>query len=105
MGNHPTPELINLDAAAANTAAVHSYNAEYETTIEIRKNKYMNNMVEQDHRGPKRVIKPMLGFKSFTSAKKTIVGIELAHMLRKGQARPEFAGKLTPAQQFYKLAA
>lgn len=100
-----TPELINVDKARANTAAINSYNEDHETDIEVRQNKYMNNIVEQDHRGPKHIINPMMGFKSFGSAKSTIAGIELVHMLRKGQACPEFAQNLTPVEQFYKLAA
>ena len=47
--------------------------------------KYLNNFVEQDHRGVKRVTRPMLGFKSFEAAQSTLVGIELMHMLRKRQ--------------------
>ena len=53
--------------------------------ITIRQIKYLNNIVEQDHRHIKRIIKPTLGFKSFASAKATIAGIELHHMLKKGQ--------------------
>lgn len=102
---HGTPELVNIDKSGANKAGLNLLNEEQETNIEIRQNKYMNNIVEQDHRGPKRIIKPSLGFKSFNSAQRTIAGIELCHMLRKGQACPEFAENLTPAEQFYKLAA
>jgi transposase-like protein len=47
--------------------------------------KYLNNIVEQDHRGVKRVTRPMLGFKSSKAAQSTLAGIELMHMLRKGQ--------------------
>lgn len=61
-----------------------------------------NNIVEQDHRAIKRAVRPMLGFKSFWSAAITLAGIELMHMIRKGQLKA--AGKLRPAQQFYSLA-
>ena len=61
-----------------------------------------DNIVEQDHRAVKRVVRPMLGFKSFRSAAATIADIELRHMIRKGQMRA--TGKLRPAQQFYALA-
>ncbi len=47
--------------------------------------KYLNNIIEQDHRFIKRKVKPMLGFGSFESAEKTIAGIEIMHMIRKGQ--------------------
>ena len=53
--------------------------------ITIRQIKYLNNIVEQDHRHIKRITNPMLGFKSFASAKATIAEVELHHMLRKGQ--------------------
>jgi putative transposase len=49
----------------------------------IRQVKYVNNVVEQDHRGVKWVTRPMLGFKSFEAAQPTLVGIKLTHMLRK----------------------
>ena len=53
--------------------------------IKIRQNKYLNNMVEQDHRFIKKITRPMLGFKSIHSARATLDGIELHHMLRKNQ--------------------
>jgi transposase-like protein len=59
---------------------------------------HLNNIVEQDHRAIKRLVRPMLGFKSFRSAAVTLAGIELMHMVRKGQLRP--TGEVRPAQQF-----
>ena len=53
--------------------------------IQIRQIKYLNNIVEQDHRGIKRIVKPMMGSKSFHSAEATLAGIELCRMLKKGQ--------------------
>jgi len=102
IGQHGVPEKITIDKSGANTAALESYNAEHEADIEIRQIKYLNNIVEQDHRAVKRVVRPMLGFKSFRSAASTIAGIELMHMIRKGQMRT--TGKLRPAQQFSALA-
>jgi len=61
-----------------------------------------NNIVEQDHRAVKRVVRPTMGFKSFRSAAATLAGVELMHMIRKDQLRAR--GKLRPAQQFYALA-
>ena len=63
-----------------------------------------NNIVEQDHRAIKRIVRPMLGFKSFRCARILIAGIEIVHMIRKGQLdRPE--GRVTSkASQFYSLA-
>jgi putative transposase len=61
--------------------------------------------VEQDHRAVKRVTRLMLGFKAFDAAQSTLTGIELMHMLRKGQlAGGREAGRST-AEQFYALAA
>ena len=59
------PETITIDGSDANEAAIKSYNEEHGTAIIIRQVKYLNNIVEQDHRGVKRVTRPMLGFKSF----------------------------------------
>jgi putative transposase len=68
--------------------------------------KYLNNVIEQDHRAVKRVTRPMLGFKSFDAAQATLTGIELMHMLKKGQlVGEEGVEGLTPAEQFYALAA
>jgi transposase-like protein len=53
--------------------------------IELRQCKYLNNIVEQDHRAVKRITNPMLGFKSFWSARKLLAGIETMHMTKKGQ--------------------
>ena len=76
---------------------------EHGTEIELRQLKYLNNVVEQDHRAIKRQVRPMLGFKSFWSAAVTLAGIELMQMIRKGQLKA--AGHLRPAQQFYSLAS
>ena len=72
---HGVPEKITIDGSAANEAAITSYNAEHGTAIEIRTIKYLNNIVEQDQRGVKRITRPMLGFKSFDAAQGTLAGI------------------------------
>jgi putative transposase len=77
------PEKITIDGSAAHAAAIKSYNAEHGTAIAIRKVKYLNNVVEQDYRGVKRITRPMLGFKAFAAAQSTLVGIELMHMIKK----------------------
>ena len=103
---HGVPEKITIDGSAANEAAIKSYNAEHGTTIAIRKTKYLNNIVEQDHRGVKRVTRPMLGFKSFDAAQNTLVGIELMHMIKKKQMAVEVGEEGRAAvEQFYSLAA
>jgi putative transposase len=103
IGQHGEPAKITIDKSGANTAPIESYNAEHEAGIEIRRIKYLNNIVEQDHRAVKRVTRPMLGFKSFPSAAATLSGIELMHMSRKDQFQTR--GELRPAQLFYALAA
>ena len=100
------PETITIDGSAANEAAIKSYNAEHGTAIAIRKTKYLNNIIEQDHRAVKRVTRPMLGFKSFTAAQDTVVGIELMHMIKKKQMVVEAGDEgRTAAELFYSLAA
>jgi putative transposase len=71
--------------------------------IPVRQSQYLNNCVEQDHRFIKRLTKPMMGFKSFSSAKATLSGIELHHMLRKSQHINSPNQNIF--QQFYSLAA
>jgi putative transposase len=82
---HGIPEKITIDGSAANRAAIKSSNEEHGTAVVIRQVKYLNNIVEQDHRAVKRMIRPTLGFKSFHTARRILVGIELMHMLGKGQ--------------------
>jgi putative transposase len=100
------PEKITIDGSDANEAAIKSYNEEYGTNIIIRQVKYLNNIVEQDHRAVKRVTRPMLGFKSFDTAQDTLVGIEIMHMIKKRQlGLKEGEEGLTAAELFYSLAA
>src|SRR6266700_2063484 len=79
------PTVITIDGSDANEAAIKRYNEEHGTAIAIRQVKYLNNVVEQDHRAVKRVTRPMLGFKSFAAAQDTLVGSELMHMIKKKQ--------------------
>ena len=66
--------------------------------IAIRQSKYLNNIVEQDHRAVKRVVKLMLGFKSFWAARCTIADMEVMHALRKGQLGNTGEVYQTPAE-------
>jgi len=76
------------------------------TAIAIRQVKYLNNVVEQDHRAVKRVTRPMLRFKSFEAAQDTLIGIELMHMIKKRQMRVEAGDEgRTAAELFCSLAA
>ena len=100
------PETITIDGSDANEAAIKRYNEEHGTAIAIRQVKYLNTIVEQDHRGVKRITRPMLGFKAFDAAQATLVGIELMHMIKKRQlvVEEEDEGR-TAAELFYSLAA
>jgi putative transposase len=103
---HGVPVRITIDGSHTNAAAVASYNIIHGTAIGVRQVRYLNNILEQDHRAIKRVTRPMLSFKSLEAAQHTLTGIELMHMLKKRQLVME-EGKphLTPAAQFYALAA
>jgi transposase-like protein len=83
---HP-PLTITLDGYAASHRAVREMKAEglLPAGTEVRSSKYLNNLIEQDHRNIKSRTKVMLGFKRFRSAATTISGIELMHRIRKGQ--------------------
>jgi transposase-like protein len=100
IGSNGKPSLINIDKSGANTAAIQQYNKDENKRVKIRQCKYLNNIVEQDHRFIKRRTRPMLGFKSFWSARATLAGIELWRMLKKGQNK----SSLLAWQQFYALA-
>ena len=65
---HDVPEKITIDKSGANTAPIESVKADACVDILMRQCKYLNNIVEQDHRAIKRITRPMLGFKSFWSA-------------------------------------
>lgn len=99
-----TPEKITIDGSSANNAAIEEINQEIETPINIRQIKYLNNIVEQDHRFIKRITRPMMGFKSFKSARSTLIGIELVHMLRKGQSADSVVKHKSIFEQFCALA-
>ena len=75
IGLHGVPEKITIDKSGANTAAIQSIRADSGADIEMRQSKYLNNIVEQDHRAVKRIVRPMLGFKSFRCARTLIAGI------------------------------
>src|SRR5262249_132378 len=100
------PETMTIDGSDANAAALRRYNQEPRTAIAIRQVKYLNNIVEQDHRGVKRVTRLMWGFKSFTAAQDTLVGLELMHMIKKRQLVVEEGNEgCTAAELFSSLAA
>ncbi len=112
IGSSGLPEKITIDKSGANKAGIDAINLQLALItllgctlmqIQIRQIKYLNNIVEQDHRGIKRIVNPMMCFKSFNSAQATIAGIELCRMLKKGQ---HINAKNSLAfDQFYALAA
>jgi transposase-like protein len=102
---HGLPDKVTIDKSGANTAAIEALQAETGHEIEIRQIKYLNNLVEQDHRSIKRIVRPMLGFKSFSLARITLRGIELMHMIKKGQMIATHGQNLSAAEQFYSLTA
>ena len=104
IGLHDVPEKVAIDMSGSNTAAIASIQADSGLTIMLRQSKYLNNIVEQDHRAIKRVTRPMVGFKTFRSARIMIAGIETMHMIRKGQLADTKDRTVSAADQFYSLA-
>ena len=66
----------------------------------LRQSKYLNNVIEQNHRNIKRIVKPMMGFKSFHSTRKTLSGIEAMSMIRKGQVKGMGQGESVAQARF-----
>jgi len=105
--NNGWPEKVVIDKSGANLAGLENLNwllilRGWFWLIDIFQVKYLNNIIEQDHRFIKKLTRPMKGFKSFRSASATLAGIEVAHMIHKGQFA--MAGK-SAFQQFAELAA
>jgi transposase-like protein len=101
---HDVPEKITIDKSGTNTAAIESVKADAFVDILMSQGKYLNNIVEQDHRAVKRITRAILGFKSFWSARIIIAGIETVHMIRKGQMDCPDGKTMSAADQFYSLA-
>ena len=104
IDRHDVPEKITIDKSGANTAAINGLVADSGAAIELRQSKYLNNLIEQDHRAIKRIVRPMLGFKDFDCARRLIAGIETMHMVKKGQLDGPRGQALSAADQFYSLA-
>ena len=101
------PDRVVIDKSGANLAGLMAVNVILKFTgmgrlVTIQQVKYLNNILEQDHRFIKRITAPMMGFKAIHSAAATIAGIEVAHMIRKDQFA---ANGTTPFQKFAALAA
>jgi len=83
------PRVIKIDKNRAYPIAIHELKNEnklYEN-VEIRQVKYLNNVIEQDHKSIKLIIAPMLGFQDFCSASRILKGIEALNLVKKGQIK------------------
>ena len=105
------PRVINVDKNAAYPAATDDLKAEelLSEETELRPVKYLNNMIEQDHRRLKRLVKPGLGFGSFNTARRTLKGYEAMAMIRKGQIqnvdRDNVTGQISFIHRIFGIAA
>ena len=99
------PRVINIDKNPALSCSLEQLKSEglLPEKMKIRPVKYLNNIVEQDHRFIKKITKPDLGFQSIRTASKTISGIEAMHMLWKGQLLRSFSGGFSRAETVNKL--
>jgi transposase-like protein len=104
--NHTqTPRVINVDKNPALSCAIDNLKNDdfLPTKTVFRQVKFLNNIVEQDHRFIKKITKPALGFQSCRTAPRTLCGIEVMHMIRKGQIKRAVIGDETRAQFINKL--
>lgn len=90
IGNIGWPAKVVIDKSGSNTAALFNMNCLLVMfggcwLITVRRTKYLNTIIEQDHRFIKMLTRPMQKFKSLSSASTTLAGIEVAHMIRKDQ--------------------
>jgi transposase-like protein len=85
MRHTTVPDKVTMDKSDADQTALEHLNKEREVSITIWQVKYLNNIVEQDHRAIKRITRPVLGFKSLRAACAILAGIEPMHMIRKVQ--------------------
>jgi putative transposase len=113
LKRHDWPERIVIDGSQTNREAILACDTADRLRdrsrrklkpIRIQRSAYRNNRIEQDHRAIKRRIRPMLGFKATSSARVILSGIEMVHMMRKGQAKYACNRPLSVAEQFYILA-
>ena len=104
IGLHDKPEKIVIDKSGSNTAAIVSIQADSALTSVPRQSKYLNNIVERDHRAIKRVTRPMLGFKTFRCDRIIVAGIETMHRIRTGQLADIKDQTSSAASQVYALA-
>src|SRR3989441_8758494 len=105
------PQVINVDKNAAYPKAIAELKAAgiLPERVELRQVKYLNNLVEQDHRFLKRLVKPEMGFFSMETAGRTLQGYEAMNMLRKGQVggvgKGDIIGQVTFIARLFGVAA
>ena len=100
--HNQTPRVINVDKNAAYPPAIDSLTKDQSLpeTTELRRVKYLNNIVEQDHRFIKQLVNPGLGFSSFNTARRTLRGYEAMNMIRKGQVQAVEKGDIMSQVEF-----
>jgi len=102
IGNNGIPRVINIDKSGANKEGIKTFNKRNLKNLKWRQCKYLNNIVEQDHRNIKRRITISTGFKDFESAQRTLAGIEIVNIIRKNQIKDS---KSATFKTFYSLVA
>ena len=114
LKRHGRPERIVIDGSQTNREAIltcdmmdqlQDRSGRGGKPICVRQSRYLNNRIVQNHRAVKRRVRPMLGFKSVNSAHAILGGIEMIHMMRKGQAKYVCDPALSLAEQFERLTA
>jgi IS6 family transposase len=108
---HPRPRVINVDGNPSYPKVIEELKrgGELGRRCRCRPVRYLNNIVEQDHRAIKRRVRASQGFRSFDSAARTIQGIETVNMIRKGQvrwlAKDDIAGQIAFVAGLFGLTA
>jgi IS6 family transposase len=109
--SHSSPRVINIDKNPAYPPAVEELKEEGALPIasQLRQCKYLNNIIEQDHRFIKRRVNPGLGFFSFNTARRTISGYETMNIIRKGQiegvGKGDIQGQVRFVSNLFMIAA
>ena len=85
MRSNGTPDKVTMDQSGANKAAIDQIIEHKEIAVIVRQVKYLNNIVEQDHRAVKRVTRPMQGFKSFRSARNILSSLAFFPLMRQNR--------------------
>ena len=107
MNGPSVPTKVTLDAYAASHRAVADLkdDGELPKRVVVRSSKYLNNLIEQDHRRIKQRLRPMLGLKSFETAARVMGGIELAEKIKKGQFKiGKLGGRRAMPQEIWQAA-